>query len=735
MFPKDKLEEIRKAYEYAEKQHRGQKRKSGQDFIIHPLWTAYFLAQWRMGTKTIIAGILHDVLEDTPSTMEDITQLFDAEIASLVDGVTKVSYFAKENRTNIKSQYLRKLYLSMAKDIRVIIIKLADRIHNLSTINFLKEEKQKIIAKESLEIYSSIAHRIGMKNATRIIQDRSFEILMPEESKKIHYLLEQSNDSLKKIIENKIDEIKELLTIENNLDVIINGRDKSTYSIYYKMNVVGKDFYDIHDILAIRIITKTIDDCYRVLGLIHQKYTPLSNRFKDFIATPKNNLYQSLHTTLASEDGAIFEVQIRTEEMHEIAEEGVAAHWKYKEGENYDVAEKQKHIDERLNIFKSILDFEKLTDNDIKDIDANSEGKGMDVNEWEKMVKHDLFSSLVYALTPVGNVITLPYGATVLDFAYKIHSEIGEKTIGAKVNGSFSSLSTVLKSGDIIDVKTSSTQTPNISWLKIAKTTSALQKIKRFLKKVNESDDDTIRIQNLEKIKYAKTKIDEHIKKHNLKWKLLPVEEQINRVNEINYHDLDTFLLDVANNEFTPEEAVNLIYLDNTSNQNEKIIQKIQEKQHIKSKLKDDIIVQGATGIKATISQCCMPIPFENIIGYVSKTEGIKVHLWTCVNIQNENILERKVDVEWNEEVCKDKTYECALAIKAFDRPGLLVDLTKSLNHLRISIVNINGKVIYSNEDLKINIIIKVSNIDRLKQVMNALTSIPDIKYVERAIM
>lgn len=726
------LKEIQKAYEYAEEKHHGQVRNSGAAYIIHPLWTTFFLAQWRMGPKTLIAGLLHDVLEDTPATFEELQELFGIEIANLVEGVTKVSYFAKENRTQIKAQYLRKLYLSMAKDIRVIIVKLADRLHNLKTIGYLKPERQQIIARESLEIYSAIAHRLGMKAVKQEIEDISFKIINPVQYNKIVSLLESSNKERENTINQKIEELKKILITEKKMSVKVYGRSKSIYSIYRKMNQFGKNFDDIHDILAVRIITNSVDDCYKVLGFVHQHYTPLNNRFKDYIATPKHNLYQSLHTTIVADDGLIFEVQIRTEEMDELAEQGVAAHWRYKEGENYDIAKKQKDIDERLDIFKRILDLENIS---VQERDEIQQEVYKPDHLMEQIIQNDIFSSLIYVLTPNGKVVTLPFGSTVLDFAYKIHSEIGEKTIGAKINGLFSPISTVLKSGDVVDIKTAATQKPNHSWLVVAKTSSALQKIKKYLKKELVEVTSDAKSVNLEKIKQTKSQIEEYIAKKDLKWKLVNSETQLERLHAINFNNIEDFLLDVANDEYTLEEAINLVYLDHETSQNEKILKKLQDKQYKKAQLKDDIIVQGISNIKVVISQCCLPIPYEDITGYVSKAEGIKVHLKTCRNIQSGDKQDRQVEVSWNEAVCKNKQYDCVIRIEAIDRPALLVDVTKVLSHLNASVQMMSANVSGDLMNLTIKTIIKVSNADRLQQIRSSLLTIPDIKVVERVMM
>lgn len=724
---------ILKAYKYAEEQHKGQFRKNGDDYIIHPIWTAYFLAKLKMGPLTIIAGLLHDVLEDTPVTEEDLKKIFGEEVAKLVESVTKVSYFAKENRNQIKAMYLRKLYLSMARDIRVIIIKLADRLHNMLTIKNLNLEKQHEIAKETIEIYSPIAHRLGMKMVKTELEDLSFEVLDPKAFNKVIRLLEIGKTDREKIVETKKTELKKLLLDDKQIPVTIFGRSKSVYSIYRKMNLFGKDFDDIHDILAIRILTSTIDQCYQVLGYIHQNYTPLAGRFKDYIATPKNNLYQSLHTTIVGENGYIFEIQIRTYEMDEIAEQGAAAHWRYKEGEKYDISKKQKDIDDRLDIFNHILDLENML---IADSSNEKEGETSSNQHFiEEIIQKDIFSSLIYILTPNGKVITLPFGSTVLDFAYKIHSELGEKTTGAKINGVFSPLATILKSGNIVEIKTSNNQKPNHSWLLIAKTTSALQKIKRYLKKeIQEQSAESVKQTNYEKIKAVKQRIKDYIEKNNLKWNTLDYQQTILKLKDLNYNTIEDFLLEVANNEYSIEEACKLAYLEVNISENEKLLNRLKDKKYSKSQLKDDIIVENVTGIKASISQCCYPVPYEPITGFISKLEGIKVHVKTCKNVLTPDKQQRLINAQWNEPVVENKQYDSAIRIEAFDRPAILVDITKILNHLNSPIQSINAKNNGESFITRIDLIIKVNTYDKLMQIISSLKATPDVKVVERTV-
>ncbi|UWD35362.1 RelA/SpoT family protein [Mycoplasma cottewii] len=706
---------IKEAYEFSYQAHISQKRKNGDPYIYHPLSAAYYLAQWKMGPSTIIAGLLHDVLEDTPVEKEIIIEKFGQEVANLVESVTKVSFFAKEQRQQLKSVYLRKLYLSMAKDIRVIIIKIADRLHNILTISNLRAEKQIEIAKETLEIYSAIAHRLGMKNAKSLLEDRSFEILNPNEFKNIKKLFDNDILERQKTINKIINDLDEYLRKEKNIKIIsIFGRPKTFYSIYRKMNIFGKNFEQITDLLAIRIITKSIDDCYKILGFIHQKYVPLAGKFKDYIATPKNNVYQSLHTTLSDSKGHIFEVQIRTQEMDEIAETGAAAHWRYKEGEIVDVVKRQKDIDQKLDIFSRILDF----DND-----------GI-----EQQVQEDVFTSSIYVLTPNGAVITLPFGSTVLDFAYRIHTEIGEKTIGARIDGVFSPINTILKSGQVVEIKTSPKQEPTYEWLKIAATSTAKNRIKKFLNnKLNEESKDK-KEQQLQLIKKAELNINAYINQKDWRWKKNSIEESTQIVKEMGYANLNEFLLDVVKGEYTTIQAAEKVYLKQDYSKDDEVFNTIKSKVIYDKNIKNDILVDGITNMKTTIASCCMPIPYEEVVGFVTKTNGIKVHLKECYSLDWSTIKSRLVSVQWNEAIVEQSTYTTKLRYFAVERSGLIYDISKILSGLKTSIIN--AKIITDEKTLSAQgeITVKVKDHNHLNQMILALKSIPGIREVERSI-
>lgn len=715
------LTKIEKAYQYAKDKHEGQIRKNGDPYIYHILSTAYNLTLWHLDPASIQAGLLHDVLEDTPTTYEDLVKEFDEEIADLVLAVTKVSHFAKEKRAEIKSDYLRKLYLSLAHDIRVIIIKMADRLHNIRTIEFLSPEKQKIVARETLEVYSSIAHRLGMRELQSELEDRSFAVLYPIEYQKISSLFNLDKEKREKLVDDAIVEINKTLVEHENLKFRIYGRSKNLFSIYRKMYYFGKNLEDIHDILAIRIVSESIDNCYAILGYIHQKFTPLPRRFKDYIATPKNNMYQSLHTSIVYQT-EIYELQIRTEEMELYAEVGAAAHWRYKEGEEVSAKNKQKEIDEKLNIFQTILDLNNIN---------TYENDGSDL---EKEIKQDLFSELIYVLTPNGKVITLPLGSTVLDFAYKIHTEIGETAMGARINGVYSALNTVLKTGDVVEIKTAKTVKPNYDWLAIAKTNFARHKIKKYLNQNTAIPETKAKnSENERKIEVTKEKIDKYIQDNKLRWRIASTAVILQRLKFLKYSTYDEFCLDVANGVYSIEEAVSTIFFSDSPK-----FKDLKTKKNValvSGNTNNDAIVDGSTTIKTQLARCCLPIPDEAIIGYITKGQGIKVHRVSCPNVINEQKKERTLATSWNLEVTVNRTYNSAIKIYYLDRPALLADIINLLNHLKIPIQNVDANNQLINHKGALKLIVKVPNIERLNQIISSLKKVPDIIEITRIIM
>ena len=727
------LQLIQWAYNFAYIHHKGQTRHSGEPYIIHPLWTGYILAQWRMTPQMIAAGLLHDVLEDTPVTYEKLTVIFGHEISGLVNAVTKVTYFAKDNREQLKSQYLRKLYLAMAKDIRVIIIKMADRLHNIRTIRFLPPKKQYIIAKESLEIYKSIAERLGMTKVQHEFEEICFKVLEPREYGKIkHYLATEFNLN-KSLIEEHKEKIRELIVKKHKIPARISGRTKSIYSIYNKMTQQGKKFNEIQDILAIRIITTTKDNCYLILGYIHAAYTPIKNRFKDYIASPKPNLYQSLHTSIVFPDGNITEIQIRTEEMDKLAETGIASHWKYKETDNgqQTKAQYQADIDEQLDVFRHILDLEQITQKDIDQADSYdpNDEHAKEPLKLEEMIEKDVFSKVVYALTPNGKVITLPFGSRILDFAYQIHSEVGDHTVGAKINGVMLPLASVIHSGDVVEIKTSKNQKPSHAWLALAKTSRARNKIRRYLRshQVENQDHNKSLLQN-KKIKESRAAILQYIKDNNLQDVMLTPGQQKNKMKSLNIDKMDTFLLTVAQGEHTIEEAAQILFLKTGYESNEELISNFKVKQVKNPKNAGIVFVQGLSDIKIQIAKCCLPIPYQPIIGSVTKTNGISVHNKHCKNVSPNH--EREVEVFWNKDLHENVLHEVNLKIIASDRPGLVADITNLLSRMVVPIHTIKGHLSKINFTSIFELGVQVKNTERLRVIMSAINALPDIKEV-----
>lgn len=719
----EELNKIKVAYDYAAKMHMNQKRKNGDDYIYHPLSTAFYLAQLKMGPQTIIAGLLHDILEDTPVSAEELEKEFGTEVATLVESLTKVTYFAKENREEQKSHYLRKIYLSMAQDIRVIIIKLCDRLHNMLTIQYLPIEKQQIIAKETLETYVSIAHRLGMREIKGILEDLSFQVIQSKDYYHIQSLLDQAKEERVALINSLIKELDTYLRKERHVHIVdIHGRSKSAYSIYRKMNVLGRSFEDLKDILAIRIVARNVTDCYKILGFIHQRYAPLTNRFKDYIAIPKNGVYQLLHTSVTDIRGNIFEIQIRTSEMDEVAESGVAAHWAYKEGEKIDSSNRQKEIDEQIDLFHRIIELDQ----------QSASNKEEEIETIEKILKNDYFTSSIYVLTPEKKVISLPFGSTVLDFAFRIHSEIGLHTIGAKIDGIYSPIHTILKSGQIVEVKSSPKQEPNYDWLKIVTTSGARSRIRKYLTSKIETDQNLRQAENKINIERVRNNIGAFISQHDLKWKRNTQEEIQAQIKKLGYQNLDEFYLAIDRGEFSLSEAVDVVFVDKYYSKDQLALDTLTEnKQTVNQDFKNEILVNNISNLKTKLALCCLPVPIEPIVGFITKNNGIKVHVSSCPNIQNED-KNRIVNVHWNDNVTKQRTYATNLQYYAIDRPNLIYDISKVLTSLKATTIMARLK---SDEKrlLAFGVLkIKVKDSEHVNQIINALKSIPSVVDVKR---
>ena len=692
---KEDLKLIRSAYEYASKKHFSQKRITGDDYITHPLNVAWILTDVKADGKAISAALLHDTIEDSDSTFEEIENLFGHEVATIVDGVTKINRLNFNSDSEQMAANQRKILVGLSSDVRVIIVKLADRLHNMRTLYVLSETKQKKKAKETLEILTPVAHRLGIYKIKSELEDLSLRYSNPTAYFDIVEKLNVKKSERDEAVGKMLNDVSELLN-NHNINHEIKGRSKSIYSIYNKMSK-GKKFEDIYDILALRVFVNTEQECYLALGLIHSKYKPVPKRFKDFVAMPKTNMYQSLHTTVFGIDGQLFEIQIRTYEMDKVAEYGIASHWSYKE--NKKVATKD-NMEQKLEIFRSIMEL-------------NNDSSTPE--EFINNVKKDiLFNDSIYVYTPKGDVIELPAGATCVDFAYKVHTEVGDKMVGAIVNDSIVPFDYVLKSGDIIKVNTSKlSKGPNKDWLNFVTTTQAKNKIKNF---------------------YSKREKDENLSRgieifeNALRKKNLPITETIEShlgviLDTLKIKDLDELYISIGSGKFTISSIMKLICPKenpvtkklNKSNDNKKQI------------IKNDILVEGMNEIKVSLSGCCKPIPGDNIIGYITKGSGITVHRSSCKNILD--LDERLINVKWNEE--RIKKFPTDLLVYTNTDDNLLEIIAKAT----ASNITIDSVSTLNRSDLKIySLTVLVENKEKLDKFCNDLNSLKFVSKVERQI-
>ena len=598
----ENIELIQKAYDFAYEHHKGQFRKSGEPYVIHVIQVANTLAEMHCGPKTIAAGLLHDTVEDCEGvTTETITELFGEEIATLVDAVTKIGAIKFKDEEEYLASNHRKLFIAMAKDIRVILIKLADRLHNMRTLQYMRPEKQKKIARETLSVYAPIAHRLGISEIKNELEDLSFKYLDYKKYEEIKGLVKQRESDRNEQVQEMISDIEVILK-EYNIQYRIFGRSKHFYSIYKKMITKNKRFEEILDLLAIRIITDSVVHCYEILGYIHAKYRPIPGRFKDYIAMPKANMYQSLHTTIVEPGhGNIFEIQIRTEEMDAIAERGVAAHWKYKENRNYTPEYEQKEIEDKLSWFR---DFSMMTDEESED-----------PLEYMDVLQKDIFEANVYCLTPRGKVIALPSGSCPIDFAYRIHTEVGNKTVGAKVNGAIVPLNTPLKTGDVVDILTNNNSVgPSADWIKIVKSGHARNKIRAFLQKQEQqSRKDSIRL--------GQSMLEDEFRRLKLDSKLMETKRLESILTSLSFKTVDDLYVGIAMKRVSLQSIVDRLVKNRSNLLEDQEIMKIYNKQptHQAKHSSCGVIVPGVDTIAVSLANCCRPIPGDPIIGYISK--------------------------------------------------------------------------------------------------------------------
>lgn len=699
---KSELDLVTKAYRFAFEKHFGVKRLTGEDYIEHPLNVANILTTIKADAATICAALLHDVMEDCDVSRDEMVEQFGEEIAYLVDGVTKINRlnFNGDNEMMIANH--RKILVGLSEDVRVIIIKLADRLHNMRTLWILPEKKQKEKAKETLDILTPIAHRLGMNHIKGELEDLSLRYYKPDIYFSIVEHLNQTKTERDNIVKDMIAKVSSILN-DNGIKHEIKGRAKSIYSIYKKMDK-GKKFSDIYDLLALRVFVNTEQECYQALGIIHSKYRPIPKRFKDYIAMPKTNMYQSLHTTVFGIDGYLFEIQIRTYEMDEIAENGIASHWSYKEKGSNVKASMQSDMEQKLQFFKSIIELQKEEANDEAFVNS---------------VKEDVFNNTIYVFTPKGDVIELPNGSTPIDFAYRVHSSVGDKMVGAIVNGNIVPLDYQLKSSDIIKINTSNNSTgPSREWLNIVKTAQARNKIKAFFNRIDKN----------EYLKNGQELLTKELRKRKISNNEFFTNENIDKILEdLKYKNIDDIYINIGNNKLPVGTVIKVIYNDNSTK--EDIILKRATTGEVKNPIiKNDIIVEGIDDIKVNIASCCRPIPGDRIVGYITKGNGISVHRMVCPNVSD--LEERIIDVKWNQVTAKK--YPTNILVHALDSKNILLDIISKTSNTDITVQSIN--TINSNNNFMYDITILITDKDKLIKFISDIKMIPNIIDVERII-
>ena len=704
---------VLKAYHYADDKHKGQVRKSGEAYIIHPLNVAYILATIELDENTICAALLHDVVEDTEATQQDIINEFGQEIADMVDGVTKLKRL--QQHTTVQEQQVedyRKMFLAMGKDIRVILIKLADRLHNMRTLKHLKRDRQIAISKETMDLYAPLANRLGMYSLKWELEDLAFKYLYPEDYREIVEGLDKKRDERLIFIEKIMEKIRIELK-RQHIDAEVTGRAKHLYSIYRKMKRDNKTLDQIYDLFALRILVSSVKDCYAALGIVHELYNPMPGRFKDYISVPKSNMYQSLHTTLIGPKGTPFEVQIRTWDMHRIAEFGIAAHWAYKEA-NYKGKKSVVTVQEdKLSWLRETLEWQK----DMQDPE-----------EFLNTLKTELFEDEVYVFTPKGDIKVLPKGATPIDFAYIIHEQVGNRMTGCKVNSKMVPIVTKLKNGDIVDIITSdNSKGPSRDWLKYIKSSTAKTRIQQWFKKAEREDN----------IVKGKDLLDKEIKRIGMSQTELYKQEYVNAaLSRYKYNTTDDMYAAVGFGAITSSKIISRMleeYRKEHKDVNiEEKIEELSKTKKINKNVSDSgVIVKGIDNCLVKLSKCCNPVPGDNIIGYITKGRGVSVHRTDCVNVKELLAEEdRIIDVEWYNQ--KQQTaYTVDIEIYANDRDGLLADVIKELSALKTKIMGVNAR---ANKE-KIGIIdltIEVENIEELNKILKTLRKIDSVYEVKR---
>ena len=704
--PEEQIKIIKESYELAKDAHEGQFRKSGEPYILHPIQVAGILTELKLDYATICAGFLHDVVEDTKYTLEDIKEKFGDDIAVIVDGVTKLDKVKFRSKKQSQAENHRKLFVSIAKDLRVIFVKLADRLHNMRTMKYMREEKQREIASETLEIYAPLAHRLGISSVKWELEDTSLRYLHPAQYFSIVGMMKQKRSAREESIKEACESITSLLG-ENNIKAQVNGRPKHIYSIYKKMVKQNKTFDQIYDLLAVRVLVDSVADCYATLGLVNNLWVPIPGRIKDYIAMPKPNMYQSLHTTVIAPDGQTLEVQIRTYEMHEIAEKGIAAHWAYKEG---------KKVNKDNNFYEKLNWFQKIAENDETEATAES---------FMESLKVDLLSDKIYVFTPNSDIIELPKGSCIVDFAYAIHSEVGNKMIGATVNDKIEAFDYKLSTGEICDIRTSKNSTgPKRSWLDIARSSQTKSKIKAFFKKA-------AREENLIK---GEILLKDEIKANNYDIDEVLTEENIEiALNRYKFATLEELYVSIgyggiSANKVFARLTEKIRKEKQTQEKLEKLVNAEEEKKIV---TETGVYVKGVDNILVRLSKCCQPIPGDDIVGFITKGRGVTVHRSNCPNLSEEDKA-RLLDVEWVQSL-NARRYSVTLQLHAFDRELLLQNILLTLSESRVEIKKLHSEA-KSDKTSVTTIGIYVKNVSECDFMIKKLRQIPDVYSVERIV-
>ena len=705
--------EVRRAYDVANQAHIKQKRASGEPYIMHPIAVAKILTELQIDVTTLQAALLHDVIEDTPTSFEDLQALFGEEVAFLVEGVTKLSNFHYHTKEDQQAENYRKMFLAMAKDVRVVVIKLADRLHNMRTLKHVSDEKKKRIAGETMEIFAPLAHRLGIFNIKWELEDLSFRYMEPEKYYEIVDQMKQKRQSRESIVNDTMEQLEKSLE-ESGIKADVKGRPKHFYSIYKKMKKDHRDLSQIYDLYAVRVIVDTIPDCYAVLGIAHSLWKPLPYRFKDYIAMPKSNMYQSLHTTIIGTKGQPVEIQIRTWEMHRVSEYGVAAHWRYKEGQKG----ADRDFDEKVGWLRHLLEWQDTSN----------------PKEFVNALKLDVFSAEVYVFTPRGDVMKLPQGSVPIDFAYRIHTDVGHRCVGAKVNGKIVSLDYKLKNGDIVDIITSKVLKPSLDWLNIVGSSESRNKIRNWFKKENKE----------ENILKGRELLEKEAKRLGHDWKELNKPGRLEKIAKVLNAGHESDVLSGVGFGGIPVSSVLIKLIDMQKKEEEReilrsntmnIVEKLERSKNTSNtprskKSGTGVLVKGEAGVMVRMAHCCDPVPGDAIVGYITRGRGVSIHRADCPNVgTSPEDMDRLIDVSWAQE--ESETFHVTLELSAYDRSGVLAEVMAVLSEMKINISSVHAKT-SDTKMVDIQLGIQVRDIAQLEFVMTKLRRVKDVFGVRR---